>query len=351
MLRLLPLTLAAFLLPASAALAAEAPTAITVYKGARSVSVKSAPKGVIVLGSAKGGKAAVAIARPRGSAVGKVVLKFKGKPKKVSTKSACKDLGKLLAGRLSGPSASGLGAVLAARACGKPDPPGAAALLAKLGLGPMQQTGSAPSTGAAGGSLQRPSVKPALAPGPSIPAVPAACAESCYVAQGDDDKSLFVGINQGCPAFTQVTVEVGATVASCEAITSEHNFTCSVVGGKAVAKGGTADMMDMPVGLAGAANCAINAKVTFTLANGGTQLLSEPIQNCGLIPVTPQCSNGEDDDGDGMTDARETAGATDPDPGCSGPSDTTENSDGDLLDGCEFEPGTVQGDQRFLYLA
>src|SRR3954454_6498068 len=63
MLRLLPLTLAAFLLPASAALAAEAPTAITVYKGARSVSVKSAPKGVIVLGSAKGGKAAVAIAR------------------------------------------------------------------------------------------------------------------------------------------------------------------------------------------------------------------------------------------------------------------------------------------------
>jgi hypothetical protein len=148
-----------------------------------------------------------------------------------------------------------------------------------------------------------------------------------------------------------VTVEVGATVASCEAITSAQNFTCSVVGGKAVAKGGTAEMIDMPVGLTGAANCAVNAKVTFTLAAGGTQQLNEPIVNCGLIPVTAQCSNGSDDDGDGMTDARQTAGATDPDPGCSGPNDTTENSDGDLMEGCEFEAGPVQGDQRFLYLA
>ena len=52
-----------------------------------------------------------------------------------------------------------------------------------------------------------------------------------------------------------------------------------------------------------------------------------------------------------MTDARETAGATDPDPGCSGPNDTTENSDGDLMEDCEFEAGPVQGDPRFLYLA
>jgi hypothetical protein len=323
--RLLPLTLAAFLLPASAAFAAEAPTAITVYKGARSVSVKSAPKGVIVLGSAKRGKAAVAIARPRGSAAGKVVLKFKGKPKKVSTKSACKDLGKLLGRRLSGPSATGLGAVLAARACGKPDPAGAADLLAKLGLGPAPQQNTAkPNTnsGSGGGSLQRPPVKPGATPtpGPSVPSVPAACGESSYVSQGDDQKSLFVGINQGCPAFTQVTVEVGATVSACEAITSAHDFTCSVVGGKAV-------------------------------ATGGTQQLSEPIVNCGLLPVTPQCSNGKDDDGDGMTDARDAAGATDPDPGCSGPNDTTENSDGDLMEDCQFEAGPVLGDQRFLYLA
>jgi hypothetical protein len=298
----------------------------------------------------------VAIARPRGSAAGKVVLKFKGKPKKVSTKSACKDLGKLLGRKLAGPSANGLGAVLAARACGKPDPTGAADLLAKLGLGPAQQQGSGkPNTnsGNGGGSLQRPPGKPTATPtpGPSVPSVPAACGESSYVSQGDDQKSLFVGINQGCPAFTQVTVEVGATITSCEAITSEHNFTCGVSNGKAIAKGGTADMMDMPIGLAAAANCAVNAKVTFTLAAGGTQQLNEPIVNCGLIPVTPQCSNGSDDDGDGMTDARDAAGATDPDPGCSGPNDTTENSDGDLMDGCEYEAGPVQGDQRFLYMA
>src|SRR5262249_26290666 len=148
--------------------------------------------------------------------------------KKVSTKSACKDLGKLLGRKLSGPSANGLGAVLAARACGKPDPSGAADLLAKLGLGPApQQNGSPkPSSGSGGGSLQRPPAKaPATpTPTPSIPSVPAACAESSYVSQGDDSKSLFVGINQGCPAFTQVTVEVGATISSCEAITSEQNF-------------------------------------------------------------------------------------------------------------------------------
>src|SRR5690349_4815403 len=315
--RLLPLTLAAFLLPASAALAAESPTAITVYKGARSVAVKSAPKGVIVLGSAKGGKAAVAIARPRGAAAGKVVLKFKGKPKKVPAKSACKDLGKLLGRTLAGPRANGLGAVLAARACGKPDPAGAADLLAKLGLGPAQQQGSGkPNTnaGSGGGSLQRPPAKPAVtpAPGPSVPSVPAACAESSYVSQGDDSKALFVGINQGCPAFTQVTVEVGAAITSCEAITSEQNFTCGVAGGKAIAKGGTTDMIDMPLGLAAAANCAVNAKVTFTLAAGGTQQLNEPIVNCGLLPVAPECSNGKDDDGDGMADAR--SGSTDPDP-------------------------------------
>ncbi len=243
--------------------------------------------------------------------------------------------------------------MLAARACGKPDPSGAADLLARLGLGPAQQNGGAPNPGGGnpGGSLQRPPAKPGATPTPtpSVPSVPAACAESSYVAQGDNDKSLFVGINQGCPTFTQVTVEVGATVASCEAITSEHNFTCSAVGGKAVAKGGTADMLDMPVALTGAAKCNVNAVVTFTLAAGGTQQLVEPIQNCGLIPVTPQCSNGSDDDGDGMTDARDAAGATDPDPGCSGPNDTTENSDGDLMDGCEFGAGPVQGDQRFIY--
>jgi hypothetical protein len=124
-----------------------------------------------------------------------------------------------------------------------------------------------------------------------------------------------------------------------------------VVGGKAVAKGGTTDMMDMPVGLTGAANCAVNAKVTFTLAAGGAQQLSEPIVNCGLIPVTPQCSNGKDDDGDGMTDARQQPGAADPDPGCSGTADTSESSDSDPMEGCEWDAGHVQGDPRFVYVA
>ena len=75
----------------------------------------------------------------------------------------------------------------------------------------------------------------------------------------------------------------GATVSSCQAITSEQNFTCSVVGGKAVAKGGTADMIDMPVRLTGAVTSAGTAKGTTNPGPGGT-----PAENPARPPRTPR---------------------------------------------------------------
>ena len=252
--------------------------------------MKSAPKGVIVLGSAARGKAAVAIARPRGSAAGKVVLNVKGKPK-----TAARQV------RLQGP-----------RQAARPQArrPERERARRRARRARVRQARSLRRGGAcwrSSASARRPAAElrraqrrrrhapaPAGQPNPAGAAArpasracPAACAESSYVSQGDDSKSLFVGINQGCPAFTQVTVEVGATVASCEAITSEHNFTCSVVGGKAVAKGGTADMIDMPIGLTGAANCAVDAKVTFTLTAGRPSSSTSRSSTAACSPSRP----------------------------------------------------------------
>jgi hypothetical protein len=94
----------------------------------------------------------------------------------------------------------------------------------------------------------------------------------------------------------------------------------------------------------------VPATITFTRPSGELAQLVEPIGDCGLIPVKPQCSNGIDDDGDKMTDARDGAGVADPDPGCSGPNDTTEGSDGDLPDGCAIEADAFAEDPRFTYV-
>ncbi len=279
------------------------------------------------------------------------MLDVKGKPRKVATAKACKGLAALLGRGLKGPGAGGLGAVLAARACGNPDPAGAAELLARLGLGaapalPAPAAPSRPSATSGGTILQTPGGgSPPPAP-PTTPAVPAACAQSSGVGQADDPKQLFVGINEGCGTFTRVTVSVSPGVASCQAFSGDSSFTCSV----AVASGGTAGLLDMTLKLTGEAKCSVPATVTLTRPNGDVAQLVEPIGDCGLIAVKPQCADGIDDDGDGMTDARDGAGATDPDPGCTGPADTTEGSDGAPPEGCRLEVDAFQDDPRFTYL-
>jgi hypothetical protein len=55
--------------------------------------------------------------------------------------------------------------------------------------------------------------------------------------------------------------------------------------------------------------------------------------------------------GDLMADARDAAGATDPDPGCSGPADTSENSEVGLPAGCTVELSIFNGDEQFPGIA
>ena len=52
-----------------------------------------------------------------------------------------------------------------------------------------------------------------------------------------------------------------------------------------------------------------------------------------------------------MADARDAAGATDPDPGCSGPADTSEDSEVGLPAGCTIELATFNGDEQFPGIA
>jgi hypothetical protein len=59
--------------------------------------------------------------------------------------------------------------------------------------------------------------------------------------------------------------------------------------------------------------------------------------------------NGRDDDGDHLVDSREAG--TDPDPGCSSPADTTENSEVALPAGCTVELTVFNGDDLFPGIA
>ena len=60
------------------------------------------------------------------------------------------------------------------------------------------------------------------------------------------------------------------------------------------------------------------ATIALYRPDGEVAELQEPVGNCATLPPpAPKCDNGKDDDGDGMIDARDAAGTTDPDPGCS----------------------------------
>ena len=72
------------------------------------------------------------------------------------------------------------------------------------------------------------------------------------------------------------------------------------------------------------------------------------VRNCKTLPPpAAKCANGKDDDGDGMIDSRDVAGVTDPDPGCTGPADTTENSEAPAPATCEVGFGLLNADKRF----
>jgi hypothetical protein len=407
-LRLGALTLGALLLPATAAQAAlsvpvpaEAQVSVVVGTGLKSIKVKSAPAGVTVAGGVKRGRFAVAVVRPRGAGAGKVSLSVKGRAKGVKTfrsalsggkaGAACSTLPGLLRKRLKGSTdMKALASIIAAKLCGKRAPAGADTTLARLGFGASQLPLPGPGT-SPGGSLSRPGSSPGsgpVAPTPPPPPpgkracdngidddgdgqtdwedpgcehagdnseegevpVSAECAASSGISMGDETTGLYVGINSGCGMFVEVEIDVAPGIESCQVFTADSNFKCEVFAptAHAWAKDDRAtDLADVLLTLVAPADCGKLTTIALHRPNGEVAELREPIESCKTGPAPkPACSNGKDDDGDGMIDARDAAGVTDPDPGCSGPGDRSEDSEVPTPATCDVQIGLFDGNPR-----
>ncbi len=412
MLRALPLSLLLILVAAATAQAAtvkvpvpaEAQVAVSVASVAKKTPVKvKAPAGVAVVGAATKGRLAVAVIGRRGvAATGAVKVKVKGKAKRVQSFSsalaggaapaaACKTLAALLSKPLAAAGIAkadlrAVGAATAARLCGKPLPAGAQAILDRLGLGATPATSGGlttpgtgrpkpPAGGGGGGGggatnqcsngidddgdgqIDAPSERE-LRPDPgcmtandttenSEVAVPAGCNAGAGV--GDDKTVLQIGINDGCGEFVEVAVYAAPNAFVCDIAASAGNWVCVIAHGHAFAETRTAaaDMADLQIGLLGPANCAVPATIVLSRPNLEVAELVTPIARCG--EAAPACSNGADDDGDGMADARDTVPThpADPDPGCSGPADASEDSEVALPAGCTVAGGDVGEDPQF----
>jgi hypothetical protein len=389
MLRLLPISLLLVLLAATSAQAAtvklpvppEGQVSVAVASVGKKASVKAkAPAGVAVVGGAKKGKLGVAVAHRRGVVAGGVVtLKVKGKVRALKTSasgSACRTLAALLSkplqrAGLAAADVRALGTATAARACGKPF---SQAVFDRLGLGaaPPASGGIAtprPSQPGGGGGaptdqcsngidddgdgqVDAPSERK-LRPDPGCMnandgteagEVPLDCNAGAGV--GDDRTVLEIGINDGCGTFVEVAVYAAPTAFVCDIGASAGNWVCVIAHGHAYADTRNAidaDMADLTIGLNGDVDCSVPATIVLTRRNFEVAELVTPVARCGQDAAA--CSNGKDDDGDGVADAR--AFGTDPDPGCSEPADVSENSEVGLPAGCSVGGGSVGGDVRF----
>jgi hypothetical protein len=409
--RLLPITLLALLCAGTSQAATvklpvpdEGQVAVAVAsvpKGKKvSLRVSKAPAAVAVIGSVKRGRLAIAVVRPRGTfGVGSVSMKVRGGKAKgvrriaaalaggAAPPAACKTLGRLLGKPLqtAGLAATDLrtvGAAVGARLCGKPAPAGAGEALARLGLGTGSGGGGLEPGG--GGSGHTPPPPPTgslnqcsngvdddhdgqidalsedkLRPDPGcmnandsteageVP-VPAACAASSGASIGDEPSRLNISINDGCGSFTEAAVYAAPRAFVCDIQASAGAWVCVIDHGQSYAEtrnATAADMADLQIGLNGNVNCAVPATIVLYRSDFTVSELVKPVDGCGARK--PACANGTDDDGDGLADARDAAGADDPDPGCSGPADTTENSEVALPAGCVVELSVFNQDDFF----
>ena len=110
-------------------------------------------------------------------------------------------------------------------------------------------------------------------------------------------------------------------------------------------------MVDVDLHLKAPVDCAKPATIAFFRPNGEVAELRAPVKNCKNLPAPPpQCRNGKDDDGDGLIDSRDAAATTDPDPGCNGVDDTSENSEIPTPDSCQVQVGYFGDDKSFTGL-
>ena len=363
---------------------AEGQVAVAVGSGAKGVKVKSAPAGVTVAGGVKKGRLAVAVVRPRGvAASGKVVFTLRGKAKGVKTfgaaldggkaGAACKDLGALLSKRLKGTAdMKALSPVVTAKLCGKAAPADSAAVLQRLGLGvaPIQQGSLAPpppsTSRPAGGGTARP------APTPTPTATPAPGGRPVRQRQGRrrrrPDRLGGPGLlgrrrqerGQRGPGVRRLrgggrdpdgrgpdrvrrrrqrrlrAVLVGRdrprAGRRCRARrTTASSAPCSTRSPtrRSTSRTPRPTMVDVGLVLKAPVDCDKKYTIAFWRRNGPIAELHEKVRNCRTLPAPPpKCSNGKDDDGDGMIDSRDWPPAPPiPIPGCSSTADTSENSE------------------------
>lgn len=135
------------------------------------------------------------------------------------------------------------------------------------------------------------------------------------------------GVNDGCGTFVEVAVYAAPSAFVCDITASAGNWVCVIANGDV--------------------NCALPATIVLTRRNFEVAEMVAPIARCGQ--AAPACSNGTDDDGDGVADARDAVPThpTDPDPGCSGPADESEDSEVGLPAGCSVGGGNLNSDPRF----
>lgn len=386
---LLPITLLLVLLAGATAHAAtvkipvpaEGQVTVAVASVGKKTKVKAkAPGGIAVTGAARKGRLGVAVMHRRGVvAGGTVALTVKGKVRGLKTGAvpagACKSLASLLSKPLQGGGvASGdlkaLGAAAAARACGRPF---SQALFDRLGLGAPPPTSgigsprpSQPGGGGGGstnqcsngvdddgdGQVDAPSER-RLRPDPGCMnandgteagEVPLSCNAGAGV--GDDETVLQIGVNDGCGSFVEIAVYAAPSAFVCDITASAGNWVCVIAHGQAFAdtrNATDAEMADLTIGLNGDVDCSVPATIVLTRRNLEVAEMVTPIARCGQ--TAPACSNGKDDDGDGVADAR--ALGTDPDPGCSDPADESESSEVGLPAGCSVGGGNLNDDPRF----
>jgi hypothetical protein len=180
--------------------------------------------------------------------------------------------------------------------------------------------------------------------------VSAECAASSGVGMADDSTWLGAGINQGCGVFTTVEIDVAPGISTCSA---NNGFECTVFDpiASATRKAGATDMVDVDLHLKAPVDCAKPATIAFFRPDGEVAELRAPVHNCKTLPPpAPQCDNGKDDDGDGLVDSRDSAGTTDPDPGCGGVADTSENSEVPTPESCQVQVGYFGTDTTFTGL-
>jgi hypothetical protein len=148
---------------------------------------------------------------------------------------------------------------------------------------------------------------------------------------GDDPTGLFGALNS-CGQFTKVRVDIAPGTASCQILTGGTPWTCAPSGTYAVASGPAIDTADLLLTASGAVKCDRKATIALYRPNGEVAEIYAPIGKCksgggGNPQPKPQCADGIDNDGDGMIDDHFADGATDPDPGCTSTTDTSESSE------------------------